>query len=76
MFYLNTLYTLPGCGICQMIKTKLQQKNIPFIEKDFIEIAEIIHSDHAPALQVEEEGDTAIYNAPSQIVAWINKYGA
>jgi len=66
------LYTLPGCGICAMAKTKMQQRGIPFIEKDFSEIATIIKSDHAPALKVSEN---TILNSPTEIVSWINNYG-
>lgn len=72
---MNTLYTLPTCGICKMIKTKLQQKNIPFTEKNFAEIAAIIDSDRAPALEVEVNGRVMFYNSPSTIVQWINNYG-
>ena len=68
------LYTLPMCGICKMVKTKLQQKNIPFIEKDFSDIAAAINSDHAPALEINENGEATIYNNPSSIVRWINEY--
>lgn len=71
-----TLYTLPTCGICHMIKTKLNQKNIPFIEKDFALITNIINSDRAPALEViDNNNDSNIYNNPTQIVNWINNYG-
>ena len=49
------LYTLPNCGICHMVKTKLQQKQISFEEDSFENIANIIHSDHAPALKVEKD---------------------
>lgn len=73
---LNILYTLPTCSICKMIKTKLQQKNISFIEKDFSEIVTAIHSDRAPALEVNINGETTVYNSPSAIVQWINEYGA
>lgn len=70
-----TLYTLPNCGICHMAATKLKIKDIPFTEKDFSEIAASINSDHAPALKIEENGETTIYNSPTAIVDWINKYG-
>ena len=63
-----TLYTLPNCGICNMVKTKLKQKNIQFEEQPFENIANIINSDHAPALKVDENH---IYNTPSTIVSWI-----
>ena len=66
-----TIYSLPNCGICQMVKTKLGQKGIPYIEKPFSEIAGRINSDHAPALEDENHN---IYNTPTSIVAWINKH--
>ena len=70
------LYTLPSCPICHMIKTKLKNRNIGFQEKDFAEIAVQINSVQAPALQVvDEQGNTIIYNSPSQMVGWINQYG-
>lgn len=70
------LYTLPSCGICHMAATKLKIKDIPFEQRDFSEIAEAIHSDHAPALEIiDEHGNTTIYNSPSEIVDWINTYG-
>ena len=69
-----TLYTLPNCGICQMVKTKLKSKNLSFVEEKFEDIAEVIQSNQAPALQViNDEGKTIIYNSPMQIVAWINQ---
>ncbi len=67
-----TLYSLPHCGICNMVKKKLTEKYINYIEKDFSEIATIINSDHAPALEIIENGKTTIYNSPSTIVQWIN----
>ena len=70
------LYTLPNCGICHMVSLKLKEKNIAFEEKDFSEIATNINSDHAPALKIEEDGETTIYNSPISIVQWINRYGA
>lgn len=69
-----TLYTLPTCGICHMIKTKLQQRNIPFEEKDFSLIAHAIQSDRAPALCLEEDGKHTILNSVSGMVTWINSY--
>lgn len=70
-----TLYTLPNCGICHMVKTKLKGKNIIFEEKDFSLIAATINSDHAPALAYEKDGQTEILNSPGAIVNWINKQG-
>lgn len=69
-----TLYTLPTCSICKMIKTKLNQKNIKYIEDDFSNIAELIKSDRAPALFLEQEGQKIILKSPTDIVEWINNY--
>ena len=66
------LYTLPTCGICHMIKTKLQEKNIQFEEVNFENIAEAINSNRAPALEITDEyGNITIYNNPGTMVAWI-----
>lgn len=66
-----TLYTLPSCGICNMVKTKLKQKNIAFEEKEFPLIAQTLQSDHAPVLEDEQHN---FYNSPTSIVEWINNY--
>ena len=69
------LYTLPSCGICHMVKTKLNQKEIPFKEKDFSEIAQVIDSDFAPALKlIDENGEETIYNNIGAIVNLINQW--
>lgn len=70
------LYTLPNCGICHMVKTKLQIKDIPFIEKNFGEIAPDINSDRAPVLKIEKDEKITFYDTPTAIVDWINQYGA
>lgn len=64
------LYTLPTCGICHMIKTKLSGKDISFIEKNFEEIANKLHIDRAPILKIDEN---TILTTPSEMVKWINK---
>lgn len=68
------LYTLPTCGICKMIKTKLQEKNISFEEKDFSIIADKINSDRAPALEIIKNGETIIYNKIGEMIFFINNY--
>ena len=69
-----TLYTLPNCGICNMVKTKLKTKKIPFQEKNFENIAEIIQSNRAPALKVIDDfGNQIIYNSPTEIVHWLEQ---
>ena len=63
------LYTLPTCGICNMIKTKLNQKNIPYEEKDFSIFAEKYNTDRAPAMIVD---GLEPMTSPSSMVNWIN----
>lgn len=68
-----TLYSLPNCAICKMIKKKLEEKNIKYTEKDFSEIANIIKSDHAPALEIYDEfNETTIMTSPTRMAQWIN----
>ena len=69
------LYTLPNCSICKMVKTKLEQKNINFIEKDFSLIAEVIQSDRAPVLKIIKDGEITLFNSPTNIINWINIQG-
>lgn len=68
------LYTLPTCGICHMIKTKLEEKNILYEEKDFEEIASYLQTDHAPALKITHDNDVKFITSPSEIVQLINNY--
>ena len=68
------LYTLPECGICKMVKTKLNQKGIAFKEGDLAEVAESMGLDHAPVLCINKnENESEYIIAPSKIVDWINK---
>lgn len=68
------LYTLPSCGICYMIKTKLNEKGISFEEKDFSEIAVSMGFDQAPVLHIIENEDEQQYIiTPSKMVEWIYK---
>lgn len=68
------LYTLPTCGICHMIKTKLQAKGIQFEEKDFKIVADSMKLDRAPLLHIvynDHEEDYIM--SPNKMVEWINK---
>lgn len=69
------LYTLPTCGVCHMIKTKLEKKNIEYEERDLTEIADSLNIDHAPVLKVinDNEPDTFI-TSPGEMVKMINNY--
>ena len=68
-----TLYTLPSCGICHMIKTKLEEKHIKFEERDFNEAAEDMGIDRAPLLRIIEKDEIQYIMSPSKMVEWINQ---
>lgn len=63
------LYTMPGCGICHMIKTRLEEKNIQFKEDDVFKVAEQLDIDRAPVLQINSEH---FITSPSEMIAWIS----
>ena len=72
--YMVELYTLPTCGICNMIKTKLKEKSIPFEEKDFQIVADSMKLERAPVLHiVPNENEEEYIMSPTKIVAWINR---
>ncbi len=61
------LFTLPTCPICDMVKKKLNAKNIPFVERSFDELPESLSTDRAPVLYNED-----IYLlSPTEINEWI-----
>ncbi len=61
------LFTLPTCPICDMVKKKLNAKNIPFVERSFNELPESLSTDRAPVLYNED-----IYLlSPTEINEWI-----
>ena len=61
------LFTLPTCPICDMVKKKLNAKNIPFVERSFDELPESLNTDRAPVLYNED-----IYLlSPTKINEWI-----
>lgn len=69
-----TVYTLPNCPICNMIKTKLKQKNIQYEEKDFSLIANIINTDRAPVLDIENNpGEHFYITSLPEMVALVNQ---
>lgn len=69
-----TLYTLPTCGICRMIKTKLEQKNINYEEKPLEEIADYLNVDHAPVLKISHEEQVEFITSPGEMAKLINNY--
>ena len=68
-----TLYTLPACPICKMIKAKFAAKNILFNEASFEEIAGKLNTDRAPVMEISNgKTEAAFLQSPSDMVAWIN----
>lgn len=63
------LYTLPTCGICQLIKKKLIAKNIKYNEYSLEDYITILNTDRAPVLQVGEQ----LFTSPTDINNWINE---
>ena len=62
-----TLYTLPTCPICEMVKKKLNTKEIPYVERPFEELPEQIKTDRAPVLYNED----IFLLTPTEINEWI-----
>ncbi len=71
---MTEIYTLPKCPICEMIKTKLTMKEIPFIERSFEELPNFLATDRAPVLAIDN-ADTPGYPkyllSPTEINEWI-----
>ena len=67
------LYTLPDCGICKMVKAKLQKKQIPYEEKNFAIIAQELGLEQAPVLVVKSENHEDYFMSPKKIVDWIER---
>lgn len=65
-----TIYTMPNCGICHMIKTRLQDKGISFEEDDIMKIAEELDIDRAPVLKINS---ATFLTSPTDMIDWINK---
>lgn len=67
-----TLYSLPSCGICAMIKAKMHDKNIPFKEGD-LELFAQKHPNisHAPVLELD---NGQLLTVPVDILKYIEGY--
>ena len=48
------LFTLPSCPICEMVKKKLNAKQIPYVERAFEELPEELDTDRVPVLYTEQ----------------------
>lgn len=53
-----------------MVKTKLNNKHIDFQEFNLEDYVNVLHTDHAPVLKINNE---VILTSPNEIVNWINK---
>ena len=63
------LFTLPTCPICEMVKKKLNAKDIPYAERPFEELPEQIKTDRAPVLFTEKQ----YLFSPMEINKWIEE---
>ena len=73
---MTTIYTLPTCPICEMVKKKLIAKDIPFVERPFEELPEIIATDRAPVLAIDDSqfpGYPIYMTSPIEINKWIEE---
>ena len=66
---MNILYTIPTCGICQVIKNKLIEKNIPFEEANGEIAVEKFNVNKVPILETEEK----VFFSPKEISNWIKE---
>ena len=62
------LYTSPTCGICKMIKIKLNKKNIKFNETYDIQPLIERNIQRLPVMQLE---DGTIFTSPTEMNEWI-----
>ena len=73
---MTELYTLPTCPICEMVKKKLEAKNIPFIERPFEELPSELETDRAPVLAIDDSlhpGYPIYLLTPTSINNWIKE---
>jgi len=62
------LYTSPTCGICKMIKMKLNKKNIKFNEIHDIQPLIEKNIQRLPVMQLE---DGTMFTSPTEMNEWI-----
>lgn len=73
---MTELYTLPTCPICEMVKKKLEAKNIPFVERSFEDLPKELDTDRAPVLAVDDglhPGYPIYLLTPTSINDWIKE---
>jgi len=85
--YMVVIYTLPTCPICEMIKKKLNGKQIPYEEQEFSKLPKYINTDRAPVMAIVncnfediKDGimpvDADFLFSPSEMVEKINNWEA
>lgn len=71
---MTEIFTLPTCPICEMVKTKLNAKEIPYIERSFSELPDFLDTDRAPVLAIDDAdhpGYPIYLLTPTEINEWI-----
>lgn len=64
-------YSIPNCGICKVMKKKLELRGIPFEEiQDGEFAAEKFNTDHFPVVELE---DGSALMSPLEIKKWIEE---
>ena len=65
-----TLYTSDTCGICRMVKMKLEKKNIPYNNEKNVEDLITAGIQRLPVLKLE---DGRMITSVAEINNWVNE---
>ena len=65
-----TLYTSDTCGICRMVKMKLEKKNIPYNNEKNVEDLIAAGIQRLPVLKLE---DGRMITSVAEINNWVNE---
>ena len=74
--FMTEIYTLPTCPICEMIKKKLNLKEIPYVERSFEELPDFLDTDRAPVLVIDDPKHPGYFIyllTPTEINNWIKE---
>jgi len=72
--YMTEIYTLPTCPICEMVKKKLNAKEIPYVERPLEELPNFLDVDRAPVMAIDDSehpGYPIYLLSPMEINEWI-----
>ncbi len=66
------IYTSPTCGICKIMKMKMDSKNIPYEES--MDYDKLVDEDifSLPVLELE---DGTLLSTPGEMNQWIDEFG-